>query len=85
MEDSYPAYSVSKTALNAVTRQLASALKKQRIAVNSVCPGWVKTDMGGDAAPRTVAQGADTPVWLVTEASAELTGELLRDRKSIAW
>ena len=85
MEDSYPAYSISKTALNAVTRQLASALKKQRIAVNSVCPGWVKTDMGGDAGPLTVAQGADTPVWLVTEASAELTGEFLRDRKSIAW
>ncbi len=85
MEDSYPAYSISKTALNAVTRQLASALKKQKVAVNTVCPGWVKTDMGGDAAPRTVAQGADTPVWLVTEASAELTGEFLRDRKSIPW
>ena len=85
MEDSHPAYSISKTALNAVTRQLASGLKKQGIAVNSVCPGWVKTEMGGEGAPRTVEQGADTPVWLVTEAPTSLTGEFLRDRKSIPW
>ena len=85
MEDSYPAYSISKTALNAVTRQLAAALKTQGIAVNSVCPGWVKTDMGGEGASREVVQGADTPAWLVTEASATLTGEFLRDRKSIPW
>ena len=85
MEDSHPAYSISKTALNAVTRQLASALKTQGIAVNSVCPGWVKTDMGGEGAHRTVEQGADTPVWLVTEAPVTLTGEFLRDRKSIPW
>ncbi len=85
MEDSHPAYSISKTALNAVTRQLASALGKKGVAVNSVCPGWVKTDMGGEGAPRTVEQGADTPVWLVTEAPASLTGEFLRDRKSIPW
>ena len=85
MEDSHPAYSISKTALNAVTRQLASALKKQGTAVNSVCPGWVKTDMGGEGAHRTVEQGADTPVWLVTEAPASVTGEFLRDRKTIPW
>ena len=85
MEDSHPAYSISKTALNAVTRQLASALKKQGVTVNTVCPGWVKTDMGGEGAHRTVTQGADTPVWLVTEAPADLTGEFLRDRKSIPW
>lgn len=85
MEDQYPAYSISKTALNAVTRQLAAALKGKGIAVNTVCPGWVKTDMGGEGASRTVEQGADTPVWLVTEAPAKLTGEFLRDRKSIPW
>ena len=85
MEDSYPAYSISKTALNAVTRQLAAALKKRGVAVNTVCPGWVKTDMGGEGAHRTVEQGADTPVWLVTEALAGLTGEFLRDRQSIPW
>lgn len=85
MEDGHPAYSISKTALNAVTRQLASAFKQQGITVNSVCPGWVKTDMGGENAQRTVDEGADTPVWLVTEAPASLTGEFLRDRKSIPW
>ena len=85
MAGSYPAYSLSKTTLNAVTRQLAFSLAKQGIAVNSVCPGWVKTDMGGAGAERTVEQGADTPVWLVTEAPVELTGKFLRDRESIAW
>ncbi len=85
MGDSHPAYSISKTALNAVTRQLASALQKKGVAVNSVCPGWVKTEMGGEGAPRTVEQGADTPVWLVTEAPVKLTGEFLRDRESIPW
>ena len=85
MGDSHPAYSISKTALNAVTRQLSGALKSKGIAVNSVCPGWVKTDMGGEGAHRTVDQGADTPVWLVTTAPASLTGEFLRDRKSIPW
>lgn len=85
MEDGYPGYGISKTALNAVTRKLADALKKDGIAVNSVCPGWVKTDMGGAGAHRTVEQGADTVVWLATEAEGTLTGQFLRDRKSIAW
>ena len=85
MEDQYPAYSISKTALNAVTRQLSAALKDKGVAVNTVCPGWVKTDMGGEGASREVGHGADTPVWLVTEAPAKLTGEFLRDRKSIPW
>ncbi|MGH7598392.1 MAG: SDR family oxidoreductase [bacterium] len=80
-----PAYSISKAALNAVTVQLANAFKHQGIAVNSVCPGWVRTDMGGRHAPRSVAQGADTIVWLATEAPKSLTGKFLRDRKVIAW
>jgi NAD(P)-dependent dehydrogenase (short-subunit alcohol dehydrogenase family) len=80
-----PAYSISKTALNAVTRQFAAALRTQRIAVNSVCPGWVRTDMGGAGATRTVEQGADTIVWLATEASLSLTGSFYRDRRSIEW
>jgi NAD(P)-dependent dehydrogenase (short-subunit alcohol dehydrogenase family) len=80
-----PAYSISKTALNAVTVQLANAFKPKGIAVNSVCPGWVRTDMGGRHAPRSVAQGADTIVWLATEAPKSLTGKFLRDRKVIAW
>ncbi len=84
MEHWAPAYSVSKTALNALTRQLAAALAG-KVAVNSVCPGWVRTDMGGPNAPRTVAEGADTIVWLATEAPRRLTGQFLRDRKPIPW
>jgi NAD(P)-dependent dehydrogenase (short-subunit alcohol dehydrogenase family) len=78
-----PAYSISKTALNAVTSQLAGALPK--FAVNSICPGWVRTDMGGPGAHRSVEQGADTIVWLATEAPQSLTGQFLRDRKPFAW
>jgi NAD(P)-dependent dehydrogenase (short-subunit alcohol dehydrogenase family) len=80
-----PAYSISKTALNAVTRQFAAALRTRHIAVNSACPGWVRTAMGGAGAPRTVQQGADTIVWLATEAPASLTGRFVRDRKVIGW
>jgi NAD(P)-dependent dehydrogenase (short-subunit alcohol dehydrogenase family) len=80
-----PAYSISKTALNAVTMQLAATLKSAGIAVNSVCPGWVRTDMGGRGAPRSVQQGADTIAWLAAEAPKNLTGKFLRDRKIIQW
>jgi NAD(P)-dependent dehydrogenase (short-subunit alcohol dehydrogenase family) len=85
MESTYPAYSISKTAVNAVTRQFAATLRDKGITVNSVCPGWVKTDMGGPNAPRTVEQGADTVTWLATEAPRDLTGQFLRDRKQIPW
>ena len=78
-----PAYCVSKTALNGVTSQLATALPK--FAVNSVCPGWVRTDMGGQDATRSVEEGADTIVWLAADASQKLTGKFLRDRKEIPW
>jgi NAD(P)-dependent dehydrogenase (short-subunit alcohol dehydrogenase family) len=78
-----PAYCISKTALNGVTVQLAAALPK--FAVNSVCPGWVRTDMGGANATRSVQEGADTIVWLASEAPQDLTGKFLRDRKEIPW
>jgi NAD(P)-dependent dehydrogenase (short-subunit alcohol dehydrogenase family) len=78
-----PAYCISKTALNGVTVQLAAALPK--FAVNSVCPGWVRTDMGGQKASRSVEEGADTIVWLASEAAHDLTGKFLRDRKEIPW
>lgn len=78
-----PAYCISKTALNGVTSQLAAALPK--FAINSVCPGWVRTEMGGKDAPRSVEQGADTIVWLATDAPQNLTGQFLRDRQIIAW
>src|SRR6266568_2703086 len=78
-----PAYCISKTALNGVTVQLAAALPK--FAVNSVCPGWVRTDMGGANATRSMQEGADTIVWLASEAPQDLTGKFLRDRKEIPW
>lgn len=78
-----PAYCLSKTALNGVTAILSAALPD--FAVNSVCPGWVRTDMGGSTAPRSVQEGADTPVWLALEAPQSLTGKFLRDREVIPW
>jgi len=78
-----PAYCISKTALNGVTVQLAAALPK--FTVNSVCPGWVRTEMGGENASRSVEEGADTIVWLASEAPQDLTGKFLRDRKEIPW
>jgi len=78
-----PAYCISKTTLNGVTVQLASALPK--FAVNSVCPGWVRTEMGGSNATRSVAEGASGIVWLAAEAPQKETGKFWRDRKVISW
>jgi NAD(P)-dependent dehydrogenase (short-subunit alcohol dehydrogenase family) len=78
-----PTYCISKTALNGVTSQLAAALPK--FAVNSVCPGWVRTDMGGSNATRSVAEGASGIVWLACEALQNQTGKFWRDRKVIPW
>lgn len=79
-----PSYSFSKTALNALTIQLADELQGKGVLVNSMCPGWVRTDMGGLSAPRSVAEGADTAVWLAT-GNVGRTGKFFRDRKEIAW
>ncbi len=78
----YPAYRISKAGLNAITRILAN--EERAIAVNSICPGWVRTDMGGRGAPRSVAEGADTAVWLAT-ADDPPSGGFYRDRKPIPW
>jgi NAD(P)-dependent dehydrogenase (short-subunit alcohol dehydrogenase family) len=77
------AYRVSKAALNALTRTLAS--DERWVKVNTMCPGWVRTDMGGSAAPRSVEEGADTAVWLATLPEDGPTGGFFRNRKPIPW
>jgi NAD(P)-dependent dehydrogenase (short-subunit alcohol dehydrogenase family) len=80
-----PAYRVSKTSLNALTRILASELRGTGILVNSVCPGWVQTDMSGLGASHTVEEGADTPVWAATLPNNGPNGCFFRDRRQIPW
>ena len=80
-----PAYTMSKVALNAFTKILAETFRGDGVLVNCVDPGWVRTDMGGPGAPRSVEQGADTIVWLATEAPQAMTGLFIRDRKPIPW
>lgn len=85
MDGGWPGYRLSKTALNAVTRILASELAGARIKVNSVCPGWVKTDMGGANAERPVEKGAETIVWLATLPEDGPSGGFFRDMRPIPW
>lgn len=85
MQNYSPVYSISKTALNAITCQLFYAFEPTGVAVNAMCPGWVRTDMGGSGASRSVEKGAETAVWLATEAPLELTGKIFRDKKEIHW
>jgi NAD(P)-dependent dehydrogenase (short-subunit alcohol dehydrogenase family) len=80
-----PAYRISKAALNVLTRILAAELKGTNILVNSMSPGWVKTDMGGPNAVRTVAEGADTAVWLATLPDGGASGGFYSNRKAIPW
>lgn len=80
-----PAYGASKTTLNAITSLLAAALKDKGIAVNSVCPGWCRTEMGGSGAPRSVEEGAAGITWLAADAPQNKTGLFWRDREVIPW
>jgi NAD(P)-dependent dehydrogenase (short-subunit alcohol dehydrogenase family) len=80
-----PAYAASKTTLNAITCLLAAALKDKGIAVNSVCPGWCRTDMGGAGAPRSAEEGAAGIVWLAADVPQKKTGLFWRDKKVIPW
>ncbi len=85
MEGSYPGYRISKTALNAVTRIFSQELAPLNIKINSVCPGWVRTDMGGSAANRSVEEGASGIVWAATLGEDGLTGGSFRDGKKLDW
>lgn len=80
-----PAYRISKTALNAVTCIVAAETQGANILVNSMNPGWVKSDMGGPNAPRTIEQGAATAVWLAMLPDGGPTGGFFLDRKLISW
>jgi NAD(P)-dependent dehydrogenase (short-subunit alcohol dehydrogenase family) len=77
------AYRVSKAALNALTKTLA--WDEGDVKINVMCPGWVRTDMGGSGATKSVEQGADTAVWLATLPDDGPTGGFFRDREPIPW
>jgi len=80
-----PGYRISKTAINALTRIVSEELKECNILVNSMCPGWVKTKMGGSGATRELSEGADTAIWLATLPDDGPRGKFFRDKKEFEW
>jgi NAD(P)-dependent dehydrogenase (short-subunit alcohol dehydrogenase family) len=84
MGGGHPAYTVSKVALNALTRMLAAELRGDRILVNAVCPGWVATDMGG-AGGRPVEEGAAGIRWAADLPDGGATGGFFRDGRPLPW
>lgn len=85
MNVGWPAYRVSKVAINTLTRLLAEELKGTNVLVNAGSPGWVQTRMGGKEAPLTPEQGADTLVWLATLPDGGPSGGFFADRKQTEW
>ena len=80
-----PAYRITKTALNAMTKVLASEFQGTGVLVNCCHPGWVRTDMGGRGASKSIDEGADTPVWLALLPKDGPTGGYFQDRKPMPW
>ncbi len=86
LDPNHAIYAASKTALNALTMTLDDALPTgPDVKVNAMCPGWVHTRMGGEAAPRTPEEGADTALWLATLPEEGPSGGFFRDRERIPW
>lgn len=85
MTGKYPAYRISKTALNALTRTLAAELLGSNVLVNACCPGWVRTEMGGPRATRPPHEAADTVLWLATLPEGGPSGGFFRDRQPLPW
>jgi len=80
-----PSYSISKAALNALTRIVSAEVRGYDIKVNAMCPGWVRTDMGGRDAPRSPEKGAETAIWLAMLPASGPSGRFFRDRKPVPW
>jgi NAD(P)-dependent dehydrogenase (short-subunit alcohol dehydrogenase family) len=80
-----PAYRVSKAGLNGLTAYLHGEYREAGLIANAASPGWVQTDMGGSEAPRSVEEGAETPVWLARFAAGAPGGGLWRDRERVGW
>ena len=85
LNDYGAAYRVSKLALNGITRILADAVRGTNVLVNAVCPGWVRTDMGGPGASRSLEQGASGIVWAATLPDGGPSGGFFRDGRPIPW
>ena len=80
-----PAYRVSKTGLNGLTAYLHGEYGDDGLVANSACPGWVRTDMGGEEANRSVEEGARTPVWLARFRPDAPAGKFWRKKEVIEW
>lgn len=85
MSGTYPAYRVSKAGLNGLTTYLHGEYAEDGLLANSACPGWVRTDLGSQDAPKSPAEGADTPVWLATFRPGSTSGRFFRSRELIDW
>lgn len=85
MNGGWPGYRLSKLALNGVTKIFADELQGTNVLINSVCPGWVRTDMGGKDAELSTEEGADTIVWAAMLPDGGQSGKFLRERQEVAW
>ncbi len=84
-DDGAPAYQMSKAALNTVTLMVADAARGKNVLVNSVCPGWTRTSLGGPNASRSVEKAAETIIWLATLPNNGPTGKFFTDKQCIDW